>query len=313
MKNKISSRPWLLLALATVIYAYLTYISPRDTSARYGLTDAEITLLQLTIIIPILIIWVAAVYGWQRIDRYVSRIEASPDGAALVNIRKGLAWLIIGFIGGTLVSSARSLMPKDPSHLMSVTVISKLASAIIPLVGFYFLFQGGLALRALVNGKKRHGGLNALRVVALGLTSIAAVVFIIALFLNPYRQAAPPTPNGLPLYYLSDPFILLFIVFPTIVTWLFVVEAVIEISYYQRHIKGRIYRRALGWITAGLVMIILTCVILNALTTIDPTVFLGLSVKAILLIVYALVVLIGSGYILISIGAQRLHRIETLT
>ncbi len=91
-----------MVMLGTFIGLYILTILniPPNPSAmeRYGLTEASIRIISLSVALPYIVIWAAAFYGFIRFKQYTDLIQDSPDGKPLATIANGLMILAFSFL-----------------------------------------------------------------------------------------------------------------------------------------------------------------------------------------------------------------------
>jgi hypothetical protein len=91
--------------------------------------------------------------------------------------------------------------------------------------------------------------------------------------------------------------------------WYLGVRGAYNIYLYRANISGQLYKGALNFLAAGIFFVVLGSVLTRMLTSISTTIT-NLKLTPLLLVIYGLLSVIATGYILIAIGAQKLRRIE---
>src|SRR5438105_3899352 len=83
------------LILLWVAYVVLTVLEPTQQAAfRYGVTPTELNVLKITILLPYLFIWVAALTAVLYFRNYSSLVSGALEGPGFKKITAGL-WLLL--------------------------------------------------------------------------------------------------------------------------------------------------------------------------------------------------------------------------
>src|SRR4051812_27153138 len=103
----IRSKLFYLYAAFAVAYA-ASFLIPRPigTLQQYELSVTQYRLLSLTVLVPVVLIWFAAFYGYGKLREYTSLISTAPDGRHVARLTKGIMFLVIGLPISSLTSSA---------------------------------------------------------------------------------------------------------------------------------------------------------------------------------------------------------------
>ena len=300
---------WLFLLLAA-IYLVSTFAAPINPAmlARYNITELQLRFATITVVIPILFIWLAAFYGFIHFETYAARIKQSPDGRGLKLVADGLLWLGVGFMLNSVVSSLLTYLVRQHITVQATaTIITTHVALVFPLVAFALILLGTQRLLTMIDKPRlpwRYDIVLALAVALIG------IVFTLLTFNNPSRTSPVP-PAIVATYYLSDWLIFATIILPYVCIWVFGLFAVARLHVYQMTVRGSIYRQALRTLEYGIVAVILTSIGLQFLGT-ATTALGGLGFNALLILVYVLLAAIGAGYILIALGARKLKVIEDI-
>lgn len=305
-QKQISSRNYIILfVLAVLAYAALTFFAPISQSAnRFNISEANLRLIQLSFVIPIVLIWAAAAYGAFQVRKYASLISSSLDGKAFATISNGLGVLVGGLVLGSLISGLRSYVADNPGNVAALQVFTNYFTLAYSLTAFVILYKGGKQLLAV--GKVKLPTAKKTIVTVLVFAAVAFVTYLI--FQNPYRNSTPDA-SRVQSYYLSDTMIFLTIVVPYAILWWFGSMSGLAIRQYQLVIKGTLYRRALAQLGFGLITIIAFSVLLQIFAALAP-IFSTLGLGAILALVYLILILYAAGYLIIASGSRKLKKIE---
>src|SRR5438045_1941643 len=81
----------------TALYVVLALALPADPEAlkHYHLTQAQVRLLLLTIVVPFVAIWFSALYGFLKFKAYAVMVKGSTEGKAFNDLADGL--MILAF------------------------------------------------------------------------------------------------------------------------------------------------------------------------------------------------------------------------
>lgn len=300
----LKAKYYVALAISSLVYLYLTYAAPLGPNV-YNISTTETRLLQLTLVVPILIIWVLATYGVANFKYYSNMIHESPDGKALDTVSNGLTVLV----GGTIVQSLfAGLRPwYTTNHIIGFTHINLLLTISFPLVAFYLVWAGSAALMRLA--RQDHFTPQSYLAPIVTFTFLSSL-YTWAILSNPYRNTTPDV-TKFASYFMSDPYIVLLVIVPIVTTWLLGVLAATSVRNYHQSAKGSLYKQAMAKLAYGLFSVVLFSILIQFFTALGPSLHLSsASLKAILIIIYVILVLYAVGYAFIASGAKRLSKIE---
>jgi hypothetical protein len=292
-----------LLALWSAIYVIGTIVAPLAPN-RFNLSTARTHVLQITIALPIVLIWVAAVYGAERFKSYAQRIGNYPDGQALNTVANGLIILVAALLFSGISGILRPWALKD-GWLPQFTVLYNFVSAILPLIAYSFMYAGSAKLlKTIKKGKKYLIGWlpAALLVIAIG------VVYVIVIHGYNYRNNTPD-PGKYSSFYLPDGMIFFSLALPYLIGWALGIKSALNIWSYMRDVKGTIYKAALRRLVVGLLLVLAFAVIIQLFVAFS-TYFAKSGLAALLLIVYLLILFYSFGYLIIASGTKNLNKIE---
>ncbi len=284
-------------------YAALTFYNPNKGTAKYNLSASQTNLLQLTVIIPVLLIWLIATYGAYRFRRYATTIQDSPDGAAATTIANGLLLLIFYLVFSTILSSAATFALGTGWVNLAVMVKNHLPILLV-LVAFAQIYRGSVKLITL-NGDATW---TAPRVgLFLVPYCLFAVFFTRTFYLNESLHGLGA--SGLPTFALSNRVLLFTYVLPYLVVWLLGFLATLNIRSYAMKLKGQIYRSAFYKLALGIIAVVLFTILLQLLVASSATLN-RMNLGRLLLLAYIIIIFDAIGYILIALGAKKLAKIE---
>jgi hypothetical protein len=300
---KYAQLTYLAVVVCWITYAVLTLFAPHSANARFHLAEPELALLQLTVIVPLHLIWLAAAYGTVMFKHYAQVIHDGLEAPAFNHIANGLLVTITYLIANTLLGAVIPFLAH--SRLLDVIVIVRdHITPIGALIGFYLLYRGSHQLRSAA--KFTTWTKTALwLLVGFGLFS-AAFVLDFTLSPNP-----PSSGNPSSLSLLPHALLVFTLVLPYLAGWFMGLLASVNIAKYSRHVNGVLYRRALRDLRRGIWGVILFGVALQILTF-SARFLTNLSLGWTLLLVYILLLLYGLGFLFVRSGAKKLTQIEVI-
>lgn len=295
-----------LFVIFSLVYLAQTALVKPDQAAldKYDISEAQAVFLGLTIAIPYLVIWFVALVGYIRFRSYAVKIAKTKDGAAFYTMGQGLLllalWLPLSAVMGSATSEYYRAHPEVTALMVN---LNNFMNIIILLPAFVLLSKGASKLLPLIRRTKASLPTGA---VLAGICLGAVYTFLV--FHDPARQF-PTEEVKVAGYYLPDWAILFGLVLPRLVMWYLGAQAVYYIFLYRNKVKGKLYKKALDDLARGIGWVIFMTILLRFLQSLSGQ--LGsLSVGLLLLLIYALLVVVAVGYVLIAKGARRLQLIE---
>jgi hypothetical protein len=292
------------IILGVIYLAQVFTISANDSGLkRFHISTTKATVLSLAVVIPYLIIWAIALIGYLKFRRYVRRIRPSRDGQAMFVVMCGLFWLLlwlpINSIVGNLTNHLSDTHHAWASNLYRANLFVSLG---ILFVAFLLLYIGSMRIMALK--EEWHLDAKALLWRQVFYTTYAcfSALYIFAVFAANRHSSQPVS------LYFSDAVLLLAIMVPRLIMWFFGVHAVWNIRSFSRNTVAPIYREAFKYVAAGVGLITLCLVTIGILTTSNGLSHYNLGI--ILVIVYAILVVMAAGWLVLGRGAGKLERIE---
>lgn len=302
---KFVARPLLAYSILSFMYALLILTLPanRITMQTYALSTTDYRLVLLAVALPSLAVWLAAFVGYARLNEYADTVKSTAEGRHFQQLARGCTWLAWSLPVSAIALLILGAMANQWHSLHSAAlIIGNYVSLVLPLVAFTMI---GAASRGLVSDAKLKLGHLGSRVIMLAF--VAAGVFYCLLTFHQFDLSSFGNTN--------NPFLVpvwlavLTITVPYLYTWFVGLLAAYEISVFGKNISGILYRQALYFLVLGLVTVIGSLVCLQYLNGIQPRVgHLVINYKLPLATVFRL--LGGVGFILITIGALRLKKIE---
>jgi hypothetical protein len=289
-----------LLAIAYLLESLLPK-PDQQVLTHYHLTQSGYRWLIDPLVIILTIIWLVSLYGSIRVKSYAGLIKNTRDGRGFNHISNGLMVLTISL---PIVSNASYVLnhvaTRHTRLQPTMTIIVNYIALGLMALAMTYIFIGGHKLYRLIPGRIKQ------------LPQMAWMgTFIIASSLYGYFIVSQPAHNPLAkkVYFLPDWLLVLTIAVPYIFSWYLGIRGAYNLYLYRRNIKGSLYRSSLSYIAIGIAIVVLGSVITRIIYSISPAIT-NLRITPVLVIIYALLVVIAAGYILIAIGAKKLRKIE---
>jgi hypothetical protein len=309
MQMRTDMRNRLLILLGVwVLYVLLSFLAPQAESvSRAGLTLTQANLLRFTVLLPLLFIWITALFSAVRFQRYSKFIEGSAESRAFKLMTNGLWMLLLVIVVPSFINIVASYYPESETAQQFSTIIRNYVTVGLYLAGFWYLWQASESLLGTIGvqdikGRMRSG--------VLAILGILVIVYTWAIFQNPVRYVSTD-PIVKATYYLPDAFIILTIIIPYALAWLCGTLAILNIIEYAKRVQGVIYRQTFLSVAYGLAWTVILLIGLQFLSQINA-ILSHAALKVILVIIYLLLLAIAAGYLLIARGAQKLTVIEEI-
>jgi len=292
-----------IFAVIIILYIGLSLLPAPDSHAlaQYHLSVLHARILSTTIVLPVIAIWLVAMYGFVKLKEYAELIKKSPDGQAFNNMSTGVLFLAIGSPITSIVSSISTLLVRQhPGWQPAVTIINNYIGLVIMALGMYYIARGAEQLVSLIRKRSSEREQHYLVLLFITLSTFYSYFIITRPIHNQLEQR---------IYYIPNVLILLTLAIPYLYFWYRGLLGAYNLYHYQKHVEGKIYKGSLSWVAAGIATIIAASILVRLLVTISARIS-TLSLTPLLLIIYGFLVMAALGYVLIAIGAKRLRRIE---
>lgn len=297
---KVKSKVFYWYAAFVVAYACLTLIPSPDkkTLAHYHLSAASLRLLDLTILIPLIIIWFAAFYGYYKLHAYGRLIKQAKDGRAVMKLSYGLLAMAVGLSASSILSAIFQLISRHYTGFTNAAaIISNYVTVAYLLIAFIFLSIGARSLSTISKSRLPLLTSNILTLIVLAL----GVAFCALIGRN--HQDIETA------FHMTATQTMLTLALPSIYAWLLGVSAIAEIYFYTKRVAGVVYRDSWGQLTLGLSGVIIFDILLQYLTALSSW-LTGLSLARLLLLLYVLLLLLAGAFIVAALGTKKLVKIE---
>lgn len=289
------------VALLT-LYVILAFALPVDPAvlARYEISSLQAKLLSLTTVIPVVLIYLTALYGFVRVRDYANKIRGTHEGPAFDLIAKGLLLLVFGLPIRSIITSITSYIKHAQPDLLPIfTIFRQYISVILAIVAVVLLARGA---RRLYDTLKRPVFKHPSIIMSLIPIALASIYTWLI------TSQAQSSPGGEP-YYVPVWVVVLTIAIPYVFVWCTGLWAAIYLYRYQFAVKGVIYKRAIDLIAKGIAVIMLISVLIQFLTTLSGLLN-RLDLTPLLGVIYLLLACYVVGYGFLASGAKKLKRIE---
>lgn len=304
--NKLN-RIYLLFISLTIIYIVINLLIPpaADTLTRFGLTPEKARMLKISVLLPYVVIWFVAFFGYVQLRDYSNLIKESKDGRSLSVIADGLMILAIAMPMTALASTVTNYLGEtDPGSLPAGTIINHYFELLLSGLAVSYIYKGSQDLAGTIAAKKNDIFEYIFRIGFIAL----AVLYSYLTLSNPSRQF-PTAEAHRAAYYLPDFLLVTTIILPFLIIWYLGFRSAEYIQLYRSNVKGHLYRNSLGYLATGILFVILSRIALRFFNSLNG-VLVSSSLRFVLVVVYILLVLIAIGFVVIAIGARRLKKIE---
>lgn len=294
---------WAFLTLLA-IYIILGFVLPTDpqTLSKYGLTELSARLLNLSVVIPISLIYLSALYGFVHVNNYANKVLHSKEGPHFKRLAEGLAILVFSLPVSSLLGSLRSFFRHvQPDLLPTVSILRNYVILALVFAAMFLIARGAQGLYGTLKRQKET-------MQQLSFYGIIAPVLLASVYTWLVVSQGRITPDDGP-YFLPDWLVVLTIVAPYVFVWCLGIRAATHLLAYQVGVKGVVYKRAIKNLAVGIAVIILVSILIQGITSLNMVIS-RLNLTPLLAIVYMLIALYVVGYGLVARGAKKLKQIE---
>lgn len=289
------------LMIAAYVYLIVVSASARPIFVRNNLSEVQILVLTLTVVIPYITVWVIGLAGYIWLSDYARSIRKAADGNALLQLSRGVLILLLWMpLTGLIRTFALVLAHGGSAHYASlVSHFGTYIGVALMLLTYFQLNEGAFKMLRAANIPYR---VPPRRLAFAFLPLIGLYVYLV--LRNPAFESGITT-TPLPNWIIIDT-----IALPQLLAWYWGLLAIWRLYFYINKVKGKLYRLAFSYLATGLALVTATIIILQYLQALtDAT---QVTLKFMYLVVVALLVLIGAGFMLIVRGARALRRIEEI-
>jgi hypothetical protein len=301
----VMSRALQQYALLAVSYVLLILLLPASaaTMREYNLAAFEYRVILLALALPSLLIWLAAFIGYAKLRLYARSIRKTPEGIYFDQLAEGCTWLAWSLPVSTIIPTIlNTIANAHPGFHATSIILSNYVSLILPLIGFSVIAS---ASRGLLSNVRAKLSLADARLIIIGFL-ILGVLYCFLTFSHFNLNSLGSTDNP---YFLPAWLMVITVIVPYLYAWFMGILAAYELTLFSKHVRGVLYRQALGFVVGGLLAVILSSVALQYINSVEPRVgHLVFSYKLVLVLIFRIIG--GGGFILLALGANRLQKIE---
>lgn len=294
---------WAFLTLLAT-YVILGFVLPTDpqTLSKHGLTELGARLLNLSVVIPISLIYLSALYGFVHVNNYANKVLKTKEGQYFKRLAEGLALLVFSLPVSSLLSSFRSyLRHVQPDLFPTISILRNYLILALVFAAMFLIAKGAQGLYGTLKSQKET-------MQQLSFYGIIAPVLLASVYTWLVVSQNYSTAGGGP-YFLPEWLIVLTIIVPYVFVWCLGIRAAAHLFAYQVGVKGVIYKRAIKNLAVGIAVIILISILVQGITSLN-LILSRLDLTPLLVIVYFLIALYVVGYGLVARGAKKLKQIE---
>jgi hypothetical protein len=272
-----------------------------DTLQRYQLTELKAKLLNLTVIVPLMLIWLTALYGFISLKQYANKVAGSKEGRAFRYLSLGLMVLAFSLPLNSLIATcAQQITNSHGNLLVPTTIIRNHVVLILSLVAFFLLVKGALELAKTV---KRRDAASVPGSYIVGLLSLSAIYG--------WLITSRPLNHGIQekAYFMPNWLLIFTLVIPYLLAWKAGAWATYYLYTFHKSVKGIVYKSAFKDLAWGIGVVVSISILIQLITT-SSAQLSRLNLTPILLIIYGLLLLYAVGFGLVARGAKKLKRLE---
>lgn len=296
--RRVPDYTWYGILVATYLVLSLTTPVNPDSLHKVHLKTAEYHAFMFAIILPYVLIWFAAFFGYITLRAYAKSIQKSKEGPAFMHIANGVRVMAWGLAVPAIISAiVKAIAVGHPGFDDNATIINNYVTLLVPIIAFSYISMGTRKLSDLVKTRPTLIGIR-----------LFSLAFIIMGVYYCYLTLRARFTHGDP-YHLSILGTLLTIVIPYLFAWFMGLLATLELHMYTTKVPGVLYKQSLNLLAYGISIVIGSSIFIQYITVIfayKSTFNLGLIV----VLLYILLAAEALGFVLIANGSKRLKRIE---
>jgi len=262
-------------------------------------------MLLFLIYLPLAIIWFTAFYGYNKLKQYARSVRETPEGLGYEGLARGFTWLSWGLlVPVTITIVLHAISGQNPNFNASAIIISNYISLIFPLIAFSIINN---ASHRLVSRRGEDTTLSANKLIMI-LFIVLGVAYCYLVFKHIDGHGLTDSNNP---YMIPVWLIITTIVIPYLYAWFVGLLAAYDLHRLSKRAKGVLYRQALSLLSRGATLVIVSLISVQYLRSVVPrTGHFSLSMT--LVTTYLIFIIMMFGFIMISLGASRLKRMEDI-
>jgi hypothetical protein len=288
-----------------IIETALIFVLPPNhvTMRLHHFSPLEYRIVLFTVTLPALTSWVAAFFGYAKLQEYVSMIKDTPEGPHFAKLAVGCTWLAWSLpISATLSLCLSATANHWSGFYPAAVIIRNYANLGFSLIAFSII---GGSSRNMVNYAKLKFSLVSVRLI-ITLFLLAGVLYCYLTFKHFDLTSLSSTHNS---YYLPIWLMVISVMIPYLYTWFSGLLAAYEINLFSKRADGVLYRRPLRLLAIGLLIIIISFVALQYTSSLHPDIGpVNLDYRRLLTSLFR--IMSGVGFVMLGYGALRLKKIE---
>ena len=291
----------------TVVYLLMAIILPANRAAmqNYHLTSIQYHVIFLSLVVPLVAIWLIGFYGAAKISQYARMVRKSGEGEGMEQLSAGVNWMAWLLPVSAIVTLVAGAIANTHTGFQGASVIiTDYVQLFITITAFTMFGRGARSLSSFIKARLEleQGRVVIFMFLLLGV----AYCFFTFRSLNLHSLTSTNNPYYLPVWLLITT-----VIIPYLYAWFAGLLASFELLLYARKVQGVLYRQAMRLLALGCVSVIGGSVSSQYLLSAVPR-SAHLSFNATLIIVNIIYVFMAAGFILITIGAHRLKMIEEI-
>lgn len=289
-------------AILSLIFFILTLVLPANPQAmsRYNLSASQYHVLLFIAELPLILIWFTAFYGYAKLQEYTAAIKDTPEASSYERLATGCKWLAWGLPIPALVSLLFNTFAARHAGLQpTATVFTNYFGLIFPIIAFSIMSD---ATQSMATQIKLSITATSGKLLQLGFIMIG----VLYCFFTLRQLNATHNP-----YYLPVWLVIATIIVPYLYAWFIGFLAAYNMTQVAKKTPGILYKRALGFMANGIVIVIVSLIATQYLRSALPRTA-HLSLSAAFMAVYIIYAVTAIGFVLLALGASRLKKIEEI-
>jgi hypothetical protein len=288
----------ILLPLVAAIYVFIVIKATDILYANSGNHDRQL-IINLSIAIPEIIIWVIAALSSVKFKSYTEKIKDSPDGKALSYIADSLLFLTLYVIIRSTTGNVIALF-KNTDSLNTIIYVENYLPLAIGLVSAALLLVGTIRLRSMVRYSFKK-----VNIAIIALLYLAVCIAFSWHFYGSFYQLVAQ--NGIPRFVGPRSLMMYTYVVPLMLKWGLLLAACVFLYIYSTSVTGLVYNRMFKNLYRGIVLVFIVTFLVQLIIDSNDDIN---KFNVPLLIIYLMLVLAVVGFIEIYRGASHLRKIE---
>jgi hypothetical protein len=272
------------------------------TLVAYHLNEAGYRALLIAVVaLPAYLTWLAAFYGYNQLGQYAKLVADAREGAAFETLRRGVKWLALYLPVVSILALLLAAIANTHTGFRPFADVTTNYLTIFVALGAFWMLNKGARQLAELSGVRPS--LLKMRILALS--------FIILGVLYCYFIIGHGLDHNTSPYHLPLGWLLMTNVVPYFFAWILGLLAVLDIDAYAGKVTGILYRQALQILSAGLLTVIVTSILIqyvNSANLQQGRFIFG----AVLVMRYMLYACLAAGFGLVAHSAKKLQQIEKI-